>query len=571
MNRLILLFVFVLSFYAYTQTDTTVSESGDSWVTSAVKSWIKISGEGGTYAELYSMSGMASRRPSSTGRIFFRPVITLFDNINIGFDLFLSTEGNSAKQQMDQIGIHPEWSWGQAHLIDFSHEFSRYTLSGINIRGAGVEINPGIFRLHIVGGQTQRAVVSGPNESAYSRYLFGVKIGIGKKESSHFDINIIKSQDELSSVSRDNFMTIRQDSVQHDTGYIQKIDTVYSGVTPQENLIVGTNFILKLLNGKIQLRGEAAGSAYTKDMYSKDFEYDKIPDFATKVFKPKLSSNVDYVYHGEVRYQERLFNVRMGYRAIGPGYVSLGLPSMINDKKILDGGVGFNLFQGILTIQTSFSRQSDNIVKQKLFTTIRNELNITTSVRPTRELMFNINYVNNKMENDANNDTLKLNNVNNAYNLSATYQFSLFDLNHIVLTTYAYQTYEDFNILRRGNEVNAQNVMLNLTTMIGQQWNVSTGFQINTVTIQKQNKSTLGLSARVNNKMFSNKLNNSIAYSFNSSSASTSNNIQIQSMYSINQSNSVALNLRTTIFEGKPPTAFKFFENIASLSYTYRF
>lgn len=571
MKKLTTLVFIILIVNSFSQSDTTTSQGGESSVISTVQSWIKISGEAGTYGEVYSISGMSSRRPPTTGRIFIRPVLTILDNFNLAFDFFLSTEGSAAKQQMDQIGIHPAWSWGQAHIGDFSQDFSRYTLSGITIRGGGFEINPGIFRLQIVGGQSQRMVDNGPYESAYARYLVGMKIGIGKSESSFFDINIVRSRDDLSSISRDKFMSFQKDSVQVDSGYISKVDTIYSGVTPQENLIVGTNFQLKLFSGMIQLRGEAAGSVYTKDMYSQNFKIEKMPEIVGEIYTAKLSSNLDYAYNADLIFQERTVNAKIGYRLIGPGYTSLGLPSLINDKKIIDGGLGLNLFQGTLIIQTKYGRQTDNVVKQKLFTITRNEFAVTTSIRPVREVMLTVNFVNNSFENDNTNDTLKLSNLNNAYNFTGTYQFALFNLNHIVLASYAYQVYKDKNILRLNNNVNSQNVMINFSTMISQDWTVSTGFQLNTVSVQTQNNSTLGLSARVTNKMFSNRLNNSLSYSFNSSSASTSNNFQIQSMFSLDQSNSIALSVRTNIFSGKAPMKYNFVENVGSLAYTYRF
>jgi len=571
MKKLTALVFFFLIVNTFSQNDTTTFQGGESLGSSTSNSWIKLSGEAGTYGEVYSISGMTSRRPPSTGRIFIRPVLTILDNLNLAFDFFLSTEGSAAKQQMDQIGIHPAWGWGQAHIGDFSHDFSSFTLSGISIRGGGFEINPGIFRLQIVGGQTQRMVDNGPYESAYARYLLGVKIGIGKSESSFFDINVVRSRDDLASISRDKFMSFQQDSIQVDSGYINKVDTIFSGVTPQENLIVGTNFQLKLFSGMIQLRGEAAGSVYTKDMYSQDFKIDKMPEIVGDIYKAKLSSNLDYAYNVDLVFQERTVNAKIGYRLIGPGYTSLGLPSLINDKKIIDGGLGLNLFQGSWVIQTKYGIQTDNVVHQKLFTITRTEFAIITNIRPLREVMLTLNFVNNSFENDHTNDTLKLSNLNNAYNFTGTYQFSLFNLNHIVLASYAYQIYKDKNILRLGNNVNSQNMMINFSTMISQEWTASTGFQFNTVSVQTQNNSTLGINARISNKMLSNRLNNSLSYSFNSSNASTSNNFQIQSIFSIDQSNSISLSVRTNIFSGKSPMKYNFVENVGSLAYTFRF
>ncbi len=564
-------FLLLLSYAAVCQSDT--SESGGKAVSflSGMSSYIKVTGEAGTYGELYSIDGMASRRPPKTGRIFLRPTLILFDNIKFAFDLFLSTEGNSAKQQMDQLAVHPSWGWGQAHIGDFSYELSKYTMSGITIRGLGAEVYPGIFRIHILSGQAQRAISGTAYESAYARYLYAMKIGIGKKESTHFDINILKVNDDVKSVSRENFMQIQRDSVLAGGVYTPKIDTMYSGITPQENLVLGTNFLIKILNGMFQLRGEAAGSIYTKDMYSEDFQTDQVPDIAKGIYRSRISTSADYAYNGDLSYQQKGYSAKVGYKVIGPGYTSLGLASVINDKRIIDGAFGFQALQGMITVRTTYANQQDNLLNQKINTTSRNDFSVTTSVRPLAELMISLNYVNNNLENDAKNDTFKLSNSNNSYNFSGTYQFDLFKLKHILLTTYAFQTYKDNNITRKGNGADAQNIILNLTTMIDQQWNVSTGFQTNTVTVQNEDKSTYGFSARVSNKMSGGLLNNSVSYSFNTSSVSNTNNVQVNSNFSVTQSSSLVLNVRTTFFSGKPPAQYSFTEILGSLGYTYRF
>jgi len=107
--------------------------------------------------------------------------------------------------------------------------------------------------------------------------------------------------------------------------------------------------------------------------------------------------------------------------------------------------------------------------------------------------------------------------------------------------------------------------------MIDQVWNTSLGFQMNTVTVQNEDKSTYGFSARVSNKMFNGLLMNSIGYSFNTSAVSNTNNIQVNSNYSVTQSSAFVLNVRTTLFSGKPPAQYNFTEILGSLGYTYRF
>jgi hypothetical protein len=119
-----------------------------------------ISGDAGAYGELYSSSRDVARRPSSTGRLYLRPTFTFLNNFSISLDLFVSTEGSDARQQINRFALHPEWSWGKAHIGDFSHKFSDYSLNGINVRGGGVEINPGWFRFQAIAGQTKRSITA---------------------------------------------------------------------------------------------------------------------------------------------------------------------------------------------------------------------------------------------------------------------------------------------------------------------------------------------------------------------------------------------------------------------------
>ena len=44
---------------------------------------ITLTGEIGAYGALYSMTGRDGRRPSSLGRIFFRPTLTFFDALSL--------------------------------------------------------------------------------------------------------------------------------------------------------------------------------------------------------------------------------------------------------------------------------------------------------------------------------------------------------------------------------------------------------------------------------------------------------------------------------------------------------
>lgn len=176
----------------------------DSLLTKSGNRFLKIRGELGSYGELYSISGEQRRRPPSTGRMYFRPVLTFFGRYSIPFEFIISTEGNSARQGINQYSLHPSWSWGNAHVGDFSEKYSEYSLNGIQIRGAGVNFHPGTFRLSLLAGLTQRSVTGNAGNQAYKRRIIAGKIGIGTEEKSHFYLTTLHLKDSYNPDTQTN-------------------------------------------------------------------------------------------------------------------------------------------------------------------------------------------------------------------------------------------------------------------------------------------------------------------------------------------------------------------------------
>ncbi len=199
MNKCFIKYFIIISLISsariFGQNNTTVDTSK-----SFLENNISITGSLGLYGELYSISGASRRRPGATGRVYFRPTLHLFNLIDIPFEFLLSTEGNSARQNINQFGINPTWSWGTLHLGDFNENFSDYTLRGISIRGAGISIHPGILQFTAVGGYTKRAVSGGASNGSYDRYLYGAKIGFGKESGSNFNLQFLRVRDVPSSL-----------------------------------------------------------------------------------------------------------------------------------------------------------------------------------------------------------------------------------------------------------------------------------------------------------------------------------------------------------------------------------
>ncbi len=573
LNKTLSLFLFCLGLNLFAQemdqqqTGSPDSVKSDSFWSTASE-YIKISGEAGMYGESYSISGRESRRPGSSGRMYFRPSISLFDRIILNFDLFLSSEGSGAKQDINTIGFTPEWSWGKFHYGDFSMPVSQFTLTDVNINGYGLELTPGIFRLQIASGKTQKAVIDGSSNSAFERTIYGGKLGLGDEGGWHFHFNFVRSYDDKNSVPRTIFQKV--DTIV--TGSSVRIDTTYKGVTPKENLITGVNWGMALFNNSFRLKNEIAVSLFTADLYSDVVNNKDIPEEISKYYTPRLTTNADAALYSEMAIQTTPFNLKTAYTLVGPGYTSLGMGSLINDRQIINNLIGLNLFSGGLVIQTNFQQQTDNTSNQKLYTTKREVIGVMVAMRPFKWMSLTVNSTGNTMGNNSKNDTLKVDNTTKVLIANITLMFKLFNIDHNLTTGISNTNTEAKSKIRGDNEVVSENPNVSLTSLITKQLSVTLGFVSNTTDLGPRGKNiNESLTAKLGYKMFDDKLQNAISYSNVKSSMSTVGALTFQSSYQVFQQSSIVLQYRGNYFNGKGPRPISFKEHTTTLTWAYRF
>jgi hypothetical protein len=353
-----------------------------------------VTGEIGFTGELYNVSAGEERRPSESARLFFRPTLNLFDAVTINFDFALSTEGSSARQDVNQIDVNPKWSWGEAHLGDFSQSYSPLTLNGVQVRGGGLELYSRDFTIGFVSGRSKREVSSENNYRSFRRNLNSVRVGIGSENSSHVNLIFLTVKDELSSAF---------ESTAIDTGTTDT--TLYdstlnpASVTPMENMVLAIASQISFANKKLVIQNEISGSALTRDRRSSEIGTSDIPDFLTDLFTPRVSSNADYAHHTKAKLKLSRGTVDLGYRYIGPGYMSLGLASQRNDLKEFSFGTSWRLNK--FRTKLSYLHESDNLIGQKAATTDKDRI-VTTISGPIAKIWnptLTVSYI--TMKNDA--------------------------------------------------------------------------------------------------------------------------------------------------------------------------
>ncbi len=524
---------------------------------------IAISGEIGAYGELYSMSGRDARRPSSLGRLFFRPTVTLFEALSLDFDVMVSTEGTSARQDINQFGLNPSWSWGQAHIGDFTDNYAQYTLNGIRIRGGGFFINPGLFRLGAVGGVTRRAVLGGADNGAYDRYLWGGRIGIGSGDASSFDLIFLRVRDKVSSLSPDQQVS-SYDSTSH------LYTTPAFETTPQENALVGMMTHLTFLNDHITWDVEATGSVYTRDMRVGQNAQLTIPDWINDLYHLNITSSAGVALRTELGVTTGVFSVNTGYRYITPGYMSLGVASLVNDWQ--EFSVSPSLRLGHWSLQVGTMRQNDNLFGQKLNTLVRWQNSASITFQPNETWSSTILGNTMSMTNEAVNDTFKVNYGSLTLGTNQYLNFAEGSAIRSVMLTYLYQRSGNEPPLGRSTVFTSHAGNLGLTIPLTRTLSLlpGAGFVISQSSgATQQTTQTYTLAAQ--HRTWEDMLVTVLSGVMSTTGGSSSFRSMLSSTYRLTRTASVGVNVSLMNFRSDSPYGGRFDELSASLYITQRF
>jgi len=524
-----------------------------------------LSGEMGTYGELYSISGQTRRRPPSTGRLFLRPTLTLFDALSLNFDILLSTEGSGARQNINQLGLHPTWSWGRAHLGDFSDTYSDYTFNGILVRGGFISINPGLFRFSAIGGYTKRAVFGGVSDGAYDRYLYGGKLGIGTDAGGYVDLMFLRVRDKISSLPAPPSSPTIIDTLNPSANPLRAYE-----VTPQENLIAGILTHLKFLENRLQFKTEASLSLFTRDMRVEADTTIKLPNFVKDLYRANVTSNVDVAVASELLLDIDNVSVRAGYKWIGPGYNSLGVASLLNDQQEFLLAPSFRVADW--SVSLTFTRQNDNLLNQKLYTTVRNLYGATVTFRPAAVWTSNVfgNVV--LMSNDATNDTMRIAFKNLTLGTNQIFAFAPGSAVQTVTFSYVFQHSGDDVPLRSASRTTGHSTTLGAAIPLGTSFTVSPSVSMVFYTLAALGTQTTHVYAlALSHRALQNKLTATLASSASFVRSSTTFRNTLSSVYQIGPMTNIGFSVGMTTFRGGTVLTPKYDEYIAMLNLTQRF
>jgi hypothetical protein len=427
-------------------------------------------GDLGTLSEAYGVSGAEARRPWGTQQLYLNPTFSLFGAVDLTVNLLLSTEQGSdvglrglpGRQNLNELGLHPRWGWGRAHAGAFNEGYTANTFSGIRLRGAGVELNPGIFRFGAFGGRASSAVFGGLTSGSYARTIMGGRIGLGRdpqrvQRPSFVELIVLRAWDDEHSLP----------DATDSTAPVLPPDVGASpfAVTPQDNLVAALNGGLRLLGERLYWKGEFDAAVHTRDRRASPLapeELDAYPGLLNGLLTPRVGTHGDFAYSTEVevrlarlpgatRRSPRTLIASLGYRYAGPGYVSLGTPVSQSDLRRIEAKTALRLGQAAFRVDGW--RQRDNVLGQKLATTTRHRVATTVSLQPRPRWTAALNVAYLDMANDATEDLRRVNYGNWTLGTTHSWAFGREARVPTVTLSYAFQRAEDPTPLRIGSRL----------------------------------------------------------------------------------------------------------------------
>ena len=330
----------------------------------------------------YSTSSFNSSRKPYSYSIMLAPTLSVY-GVQIPFN-FTFTEGSkNVKNPFAQFGINPYYKWAKGYFVYTNMSWSPTTLNGKTFLGAGVEINPSLFRFGAFYGILNPAVkenLLGPNaqQPQFKRRGWGLKIGVGN-ENNYFDFIWLHGKDVSNSIPKP-------------TDTLNQLN-----YTPAENAVFGIKSHQAFLKKKNLIWDlDAAASAYTRDNNSQliDIGNGIGTKFLQAAIPPKLSTSYAWTAHTNITYKAEKYSLGFDYNRIQPEYQSMGVDYMMNDQEKISLNQSFVAAKKKVSVSFAEYYQHDNLNKRKAVKTNRTGLSANIALNINKNFGASVSYNN---------------------------------------------------------------------------------------------------------------------------------------------------------------------------------
>ena len=236
----------------------------------------------------------------------------LSNTLDYSLAVDLTNEESSDKQRVSTYRLDLYSFIGGVVIGDTTPSFSTYTIDGTQVFGVHLLPQLGAFGAELVYGRTLKDV---KDPATFRQILYGGRLKIGNEKRMLWGLSWLKVKDDIDSLSTD--------LIEAETTPL-----------PRENMVLGTDFSISLLDGGLKFMFEANESILSRDIKtgaSSDYEnVDWLFTANNSTTVPGFSSLAAKFGVMIGPFYNNTFNAEYSY--IGPGYYSIANSSITNDR-----------------------------------------------------------------------------------------------------------------------------------------------------------------------------------------------------------------------------------------------
>jgi len=414
--------------------------------------WAQQSGAGvlGSNVKLYTLQGNMSVQThaySTTRANSFRDPLGMLATMNLNYSLLgfrsgmsfrYSTDNSQLRQSMNQISFRAGYRWVDVAAGDVSPTFNKYSLRGMNIKGAEVQVNTAWLGLHAVGGRVNKRIDALDGRPirglAYERWLYAGRMRLGRDAGSHVAMGVVYSRDDDAELLPPDIQSTGPNRVP----------------VPEENLTISPDFRFFMFSRRVEFKGENTVSVFTRDIRSESLDVSEagVPEFFTRIYTPRTSTRVNFATSLSTRLNFRPVTVNLGYDRVQPGFRSLGLRNVRDDDQNFSIQPQVALMQGRLNLSSSVRFGRDNLLNQRTSTQYRNDVSLNAQKQISERLALGAGYsiLINRAVTSSNVDADEALNypeqvvVSQTFNLQPSYNWTVSNASHSISLSGNYQS-----------------------------------------------------------------------------------------------------------------------------------
>jgi hypothetical protein len=528
---------------------------------------ITLQGSISTKSSFYNASGISQRQDPFSYGLDANATLSFY-GVSMPFSFTWYDNNKNYSHPFNQFGLSPQYKWITAHFGYRNVNFSEYTLNGHTFLGAGIEMNPGNWRLGFLYGKFSDKSDYDPYKAKeipqLTRKGWALKAGYGT-DRSFIDFSLLRIGDNESEYNSNN--TTPDPDLP----------------TPQQNCAMG-------LHGKLTIKDltwetEGGISVYTDNSLNSAQNTNK--NLWLNISDAFITINQTSHYYSAIRSNvkwkiSKTFTSGVEYRRIAPDYKSMGAYFFNNDVENFTYNQSVFLFQNKVIFRGNLGLQHDNLGNSKKFTSKRTVGSANMSYQVSNVFGFDAGYSNFTTNQKAGTsviiDSLRLYQVNENYTFTPRLTFVNANRSHTIMLVCNLMMLDDKN-KKTASQTETNTSVFNLTYALGLiPSKTNFVFSLNYTHLDNNlYKNTLsGVTAGVNKVMANNKLVVSWNNSFMLNKINSSNGFVFNTMGSANyrflKNNSISLNFYFIHNNsGSGSTTPSYNEYKGDLSYVYSF